>query len=110
MGTDDQTEKSAQQRVHPTMRGPGQRGTSFPVYCCVLEVERRATEEFGKVLPEGSELRHMSAKGPYVTVFTEASIPGRPGVSFGQDESAANAVDAAPLTSAAGQPSSKSSV
>ena len=76
----------------------------------MLEVERGATEEFGKVLPEGSELRHMSADGPYVTVFTEASIPGRPGVSFSQDESAANAVDAAPLTSAAGQPSSKSSV
>lgn len=80
------------------------------MYRCVLGVERGATEEVGKVLPEGSGRRHMSANGPYVPVFTEASIPGRPGVSFSQDESAANAINAAPLTSAAGQPSSKSSI
>lgn len=73
----------------------------------MLEVERGATEGSVKVLPEGSELRHVSANGPYVRVLTEASIPGRPGVSLSHDESAANAIIAAPLTSAAGQPSSK---
>lgn len=109
MGTDDQTEKSAQLRVHSHHERPRTKGPAFQ-YHCVLEVERGATEEVGKVLPEGSELRHMSANGPYVTVFTEASIPGRPGVSFRQHESAANAINTAPLTSAAGQPSSKSSI
>lgn len=76
----------------------------------MLDVEGGATEEFVKVLPEGSELRHVSANGPYVTVFTEASIPGHPGVSLSHDESAANAIIAAPLTSAAGRPSSKPSI
>lgn len=45
----------------------------------------------------------MSANGPYVTVFTEASIPGVL-VSFRQQESAANAINTAPLDPAAGQP------
>ena len=76
----------------------------------MLEVERGATEEFVRVLPEGSELRHVSANEPYVTVLTEASIPGRPGVSLSRDQSAANAINAAPLTSAAGRPSSKLSI
>ena len=52
---------------------------------------------------------YVYANGPYVTVFTEAKFPGRPGVSLSQDENSANAINTAPLTCAAGQRSSKSS-
>lgn len=42
------------------MRGLGEKGSGFPLYLCLLETERRAREEFRKVLPKGSELKLMS--------------------------------------------------
>ena len=42
------------------MRGLGEKGSGFPLCLCLLEMERRSREEFGKVLPKGSELKLMS--------------------------------------------------